>query len=166
MWLDYVGMVPGIAAALMGVTTLTYTHMPRWKKVLVAVLTVVAVGATGISQWWTLHEKNIEQARLAEILEQLGRFIGEGENLAALVQRAEPLPEAQLNDWANRTEKFLKTIGDAYVIRFRSNVGLATNLSPQGLDQAHVLYWHVIRTRLIRLNEFAAEFSGQVAARS
>jgi len=34
MWQDYVGIVPGVAAAIMGIVTMATQEMRRWQKVL------------------------------------------------------------------------------------------------------------------------------------
>jgi len=164
MWQDYVGIIPGVAAAVLGVVTFSARHVPVWKKFVITALTLVAIGATGFSQWWTLHQRKIEQDRRSQIEERLGEFIGEGEKWMAIVssQPGSPVPENEINDWANRTESFLKKLGNSYVIRFRSTAGLNTSLSLTGADKTHNAYWLGLRARITRLNAFASEFAGQI----
>jgi hypothetical protein len=53
MWQDYVGIVPGVAAAIMGIVTMATQEMRRWQKATIALLAVIAIGATAFAQWWT-----------------------------------------------------------------------------------------------------------------
>jgi hypothetical protein len=163
MWQDYIGILPGIAAVIMGGLTLQTKGMPVWKKQLLALLTVIAIGGTGFGGWWTLHERHIQEARQTEIRETLGKFIDEGQGLAnaILTSPAVPLEKDKITDWTNRAANFLQTLGPSYVVRFMSNAGLESALSMNGLDQEHQGWWNSIRIRLTRLHEFSAEFSGQ-----
>ena len=159
MWLDYSGIVPGVAAALMGVVTLVSKNMPRWQKGIIIVLTVVAIGGTGVSQWWTLHQRAQEQTERKITHDKLAKFIEEGEKLMNLVTSENvPLPAEEVKGWSNRTEQFLGTLGTSYVTRFRSDAGL-TGPVLIGADEDHRRYWAGIRTRVIILNEFSAEFA-------
>jgi len=164
MWQDYIGIIPGVAAAILGVVTLMTRDMPRWQIAIVIALTVIAVGSMSLSQWWILHKKAAEQAKRTEIEERFGQFIGQGESLITLLvsHLDQPVPETQLNEWATKTETFLQTLGVSYVTRFRSGTGLNTSLSLNGADAAHNSYWLGMRSRLIRLHAFASEFAGQI----
>jgi len=53
MWQDYIGILPAIAVAAMGIVTLAAREMPRWKRNLAIVLTIVAIGAISFNQWRT-----------------------------------------------------------------------------------------------------------------
>jgi hypothetical protein len=163
MWEDYVGIVPGIAAAIMGIVTLASQKMRRWKKLVVIGLTAIAIGATGFTQWWTLHEKSVQETHRTEILEQLGTFIASGQALMAEISNKsdDPVPRERASDWAKKTEDFLQTLGNSYVVRFRSDAGLTSVLLGRG-DVEHNNWWVGVRVRVIRLHEFSAEFSGQV----
>jgi hypothetical protein len=65
----------------MGWLTLQTKEMPHWKKRLLVPLTAVAIGGTGFSGWWTLHERHAQEARQTETRETLGVFIDEGQRL-------------------------------------------------------------------------------------
>ena len=163
MWQDYVGIAPGVAAAIMGAVTLKSKDLSRWKRRLVYLLTIIAIGGTGFSGWWTIHEKRTHDARQTEILESLGKFIDEGQRLQTglVASPATPVQEAAIADWMQRTANYLNGMGTSYVIRFMSNAGLETALRPSGLDQSHINYWDALRMRLVRLHGFSAEISGQ-----
>src|SRR5262249_7009901 len=98
----------------------------RWKRRLVYLLTIIAIGGTGFSGWWTLHEKRTHEARQTEILESLGKFIDEGQRLQTglVASPATPVQEAVIADWMQRTANYLNGMGTSYVIRFMSNAGL------------------------------------------
>jgi len=165
MWQDYVGIVPGVAALAMGVVTLATKAMPTWKNVVIVALTVIAIGATGFSQWWTLHEKGIQEAQKREILGKLGDFIAEGQNLMEYISANsdKPIPKDRALAWSKQTEDFLRTLGNSYVVRFDSTAGLTSVGLGHG-DIEHGNWWLVTRAGVIRLHEFSAEFSGQVPA--
>ena len=147
----------------MGGMTLQTKGFSVLKKWLLVGLTLIAIGGTGFSGWWTLHESHVREARQNEIRETLGKFINEGQGLANAILRspAAPLETGKIDDWANRAANFLQTLGPSYVVRFMSNAGLESALSMNGLDQEHQTWWNGITRRLTRLHEFSAEFSGQ-----
>ena len=81
MWQDYVGIVPGIAAAAMGIVTMATQEMRRWQKMTIVALTIIAIGATGFSRDWILHEKSVQEAQRTATLETFGSLIADGETL-------------------------------------------------------------------------------------
>jgi hypothetical protein len=168
MWPDYIGVVPGIAAAVMGYVTLKSQDMPRWKKRLVFCLMVLAIGATAFTQWWTLHVKQRQDARRTEIVETLGSLIAEGQFIQYSIAATPngPIPLDEMDNWLKKTQAFLSTLGQSYVARFGSGAGLETSLSPGGLDDTRVKLWRGFRVYLTRLHEFSSEFAGQVPRRS
>jgi hypothetical protein len=162
MWQDYIGIVPGIAAAVMGIVTLARQKMPHWQKWLIVCLTVVAIGATGFTQWWALHQKTVEQAERTAILETLGNLIDEGNALIPKILNSsdKSVPVFEVNDWRDKSENFLKTLGKSYVIRFRSDAGI--NSVRYNVTDEQNNWLEFIRTRLIRLHEFSSEYAGQI----
>jgi len=166
MWQDYAGIVPGVAAAVMGIVTMATQEMRRWQKVMIVTLTMIAIGATGFGQWWSLHVRKAEAARRTAITETLGSLIDEGQKLQNEIVSSptEPLKKDKITDWMQRTANFLRTLGYSFVVRFMSDAGLETNLAPDRLSRGSEqnLYWHSLRNRLSRLHEFSAEYSGQV----
>jgi hypothetical protein len=164
MWQDYIGIIPGIAAAIMGGLTLQTKEMPIWKRRLLALLTVIAIGGTGISGWWTLHERQVQEAQQTQTGETLGKFIDEGQDLAnaILASPTAPVQTAKITDWMQRSENFLQTLGTSYVVRFKSDAGLETSLKPNGdMGWQTLAQWHSVRMRVTRLHQFSAEFAGQ-----
>ena len=164
--MDYVGLIPGAAAAAMALLTMGLTGMPAYKRALIIVLTIIAVGATGVAQWWNLHMKEVEAARRTEILETIGKFIDEGQKLddALKSSSAKSFQAKKITDWMQQTTDFLNPLGHSYVVRFLSDAGLETSLSPSGMapSSERANYWRSMRNRLTRLHEFSAEYSGQL----
>jgi hypothetical protein len=161
MWI--LAIVPAVAAAIIGLVTWLSPEIPRWKRLVVIPLTIVTIGAVSLNQWWDQHEKNAREARRTEILETLGTFIDSGESLMAeiAVKSDNPVPIFKVNDWTNRAEGFLGKLGKSYVVRFKSRAGIMdVSWSNVNAEQNNWLGW--IRSRLIRLHEFSAEYSGQI----
>ncbi len=162
MWQDYIGIIPGIAAVAMGVVTMATAPLTRWQKLLIVTFSVIAIGATGLSQWWIIHEKKAEAERRSEILEHLGSFIADGQTLMSVIYSAptEAVPTKRVAAWETETTSFLSTLGNSYVVRFNSDAGLPyVNLI--GADDEHSNLWLAVRNHVIRLNEFSSEFSGK-----
>jgi hypothetical protein len=161
MWQDYVGIVPGIAAAAMGIVTMATQEMRRWQKITIVALTIIAVGATGFSQWWVLHEKGLQEAQRRETLEMLGSLIGQGQSLMNGIVAApgKPLPLFGIQNWLTKSQTFLKTLGNSFVTRFNSPAGLGSYTWPNESEQANNIL-NVLQQHVIRLHEFSAEVSG------
>jgi hypothetical protein len=164
MLLDYAGIIPGAAAALMGLITLTAKDMARWKKACLVVLTLIAIGGTGVSQWWTLHERAQEQTEREGIRNHLGELEGEGERLIKqCLDNSAPLPEAAAHEWTDQVESFLsQKLGPSYVTRFRSDAGVTAHGIPSGgvLNDRLGLWWWLY-ARVARLDQFASELAGR-----
>jgi hypothetical protein len=159
-WQDYIAIIPGAAAVIMGAVAFGARELPAWKRITAIVLTAIAIGATGYSSYWVQQQKNIADARRTAIIETLGKLIGEGQNLMNGLSGSPPppLPTREYTEWLQRTNKFLRTVGPSFAIRFMSDAGLQTNFSPSNMDQIHAAYWDALRMRLTRLHEFSAEF--------
>jgi hypothetical protein len=158
MWQDYMGIVPGVAAAVMGIITMATQKMPRWQKLGILGLTVVAIGATGFSQWWTLHEKRAQEAQRTATLEMFGSLIGDGEKLmnAITSNPDKPVPLFEINDWTQKSENYLGTLGNSYVARFRSPAGLGSYSWNKMNDERNGWLNHIQR-RVVRLHEFSRQ---------
>src|ERR1700720_174695 len=99
MFLDYVSIVPGAAAAVMSLILMT-EKISKWKKRAVIALTAIAISATGVTNWWTLREKQQEQAERSAIREQLGEFQERGMTLIQkTLDKNGPLPISEADQW-------------------------------------------------------------------
>jgi hypothetical protein len=160
MWQDYIGLIPGIAAAIMAALTLQTKEMPRWKKCFVAILTLIAVGGTGFSGWWTLHQKQVQEVRQTEIRDTLGNLMAEGLSLIApgCADPANTTPPVEaVNAWRDRVVAYLGGwLGRSYVQRL-NNIppGFTTNVH---CDNGH--YSGVVRT-VVETNTHLEQFSQQ-----
>jgi hypothetical protein len=160
MWL--IAVIPAIAAAVIGVVTGLSPEIARWKRITVIVLTALTIAAVVGNQWWEHRERVAEEAKRTAVLETLGSLIDDGQNLTneILSNVDQPVPEQKINEWANKTEAFLQTLGNSYVVRFRSDAGIMS-VTFSKADTVHNNWLVGIRSRLIRLHEFSSEFSGQ-----
>jgi hypothetical protein len=166
MWQDYVGLVPGVAAAVMGLITLATQKMRRWQKITIFILTIVAIGASGFSAWLSLHEKAAEASRRTAILERFGALIGDGQSIMNEINidpnklPQPPVPIDRATKWINDARTYVQTLGPYYVARLDSNAGIQDTVV--GPDPERNKWWISVRDRVIRLHEFSSEFAGQV----
>src|ERR1700733_16039185 len=127
MWQDYVGLVPGVAAAVMGLITLATQKMRRWQKITIFILTIVAIGASGFSAWWSLHEKAAEASRRTAILERFGALIGDGQSIMNEINidpnklPQPPVPIDRATKWINYPISKTQSMCTSYVARLVSN---------------------------------------------
>jgi hypothetical protein len=61
----------GVATAVMGIVNMATQRMRRWQKLMIVALTIIAIGATGFAQWWTLHDRKVEEVRRERHVEGL-----------------------------------------------------------------------------------------------
>lgn len=80
------------------------------------------------------------------------------------MRRSVPIPLFDINDWSQKSELFLQGLGKSYVVRFNSGAGLGSfTWNDMSVEQNNWL--NAIQKHLVRLNEFSAEFSGQIPKR-
>jgi len=161
MLLDYVGIIPGAAALAIGLVTLVSKDTPKWNKIIVAILTVVAIGATGASQWWTNTKSAEERAEKTAIREQLGEFENQGNRLIAITLNNDlPLPQEDADKWGKEIQTFLATkLGRSYVIRFYNDSGIPLQGTPLGIQMNRMGLLQWLHYRIARLDQFASEVS-------
>jgi hypothetical protein len=100
MLLDYVSLIPGFAAALMGLVLMA-EKLPRWKRTAIIILTVIAMGASGTAQWWTSYQKQHEQSQRLAAREKLGKFQEVGLDLQRRTSDPSiPPPSIEADQWA------------------------------------------------------------------
>jgi len=106
-----------------------------------------------------VNAESERSARLSIRL-KLAEFINEGTELRRrCANESEPPPVAEADQWAERTEAFLRSsLDESYVARFGNAAGLpmvGTAIS----SIPHRTLWFGIHVRLARLNEFLEELS-------
>jgi hypothetical protein len=123
------------------------------------VLGCLAASATIYGQGLVLEKQEKDAANRAEIRAKLGSFIVKADEfLATLADPNAPMPEVEVNAWANAVEAFLQpSFGPGYVERFRSGAGLSHGI-PDGMVAGERLsYWNGVYERSTRLQEFSRE---------
>jgi len=158
--LPYVDIVAAGAAVLLAVLGLTAKGLPPSRRVIMAVLTVIAVGGPGVSHWMSEHKTAAAAAERDRTREHLGFFIAQGEQLKTEIEAETDQSDVygRIDDWAKRTESFLNTLGPSFVVRFRSDAGM-DGLMLVGAHGRRGSYWKGLRNRLTRLNEFSDQFA-------
>jgi hypothetical protein len=156
MVLDYAGIVPGIAATVMGLLLMN-EKIPKWKRGVVILLTAIAISAMTLSQWWTNWQKEQEKEERTAIREQLGKFQERGEKLINItLDENSQLPIIEFNKWNNEVEEYLRNLSPSYVVRFRSSAGIP--MPPFFKYGASKLpLWSALTVRLARLDQFSSE---------
>jgi hypothetical protein len=163
MWRDYLGIVPSTAAIINGFIAVLVAQFYKERTVakVVLVLTagllgLAAIGTTIYSQRLAIIDKQTDFDRRRD---KLGAFIAQG---TALMERcsdnAQPLPQAEANQWAARVEALLNDkLDGSYVIRFRDSAGVPLGTTV-GLDVAHQELFGALRHRVFRLEQFSEQF--------
>ena len=102
------------------------------------------------------------QTDRADIRNRLTSLIEEGRRLLGQIRDASrDLPAAAADQWAQRTEVFLRDrLGDRYLVRFRKEVDemYGDDLS---VPPARLAYWRAVRNRIANLEAIVAEFPEQ-----
>jgi hypothetical protein len=147
-----------LIAAIAVITTISPPESPALRRawaIAVCILAVITVLGMAGAQYLASQEKRAAQELLAERRRTIGTLIAEGQ---ALMQECanQNVPTTAAQDWANRVEQFLTTLGPWYVNRFRSDAGIMPGINLAGPAERNGL-WRGISVRVIRLNEFAAE---------
>jgi len=84
---------------------------------------------------------------LTQLMEEAEQLLRKCEDMS------KPAPQAQVDDWKRRAEKFLETNLDrSFVLRFR--IALPYSSGTSGLDEAHGNLWREVYSRWMHLAEF------------
>jgi len=132
----------------------------RRARAAIITLGVLGIVAASINAYLTKAGTDAAQMERRAIRVKMAEFIKEG---LALTRRcaneSEPPPTEEADEWAARTESFLRTnLDESYVARFRSSSGLplwATSIN----SAPHRKLSTGIHVRLARLNQFLEELS-------
>ena len=164
MWRELFGFVGAAVAVINGVLALAIALLPVRRSVLklrlgvaAAVLGVAALGAM-LAARYTVHvqqERQLSDRRDAR--EKLEGFITDGRDLLVQIRDPQkPLPNRDADEWAQRTEIFLRErLGELAVVRFRKDV--SDLYGDAGVPAARLAYWRAVRNRLVNLETLTAE---------
>jgi hypothetical protein len=156
--------------------SLSYFPKLHWYVWIIGIL-VIALIATFEGGYKQVRELKVQLAARVNtrvILDTLGRFIGEGQELISLIYESQkpklenqpdppPIPENEANEWANRVETFLQEhFGEGYVHRFRSHAGLPLG-STRLFGGLPVRLESGIKTRIARLEQFSQEIAAKIS---
>jgi hypothetical protein len=164
MWRELFGFIGAAIAVINGVLALAVALLPVRRSVLklrlgvaAAVLGVTALGATLVARY-TIHvqqERQLSDRRDAR--DKLEGFIADGRALLAQIRDPQkPLPNRDADEWALRTETFLRErLGELAVVRFRKDV--SELYGEFGVPAVRLAYWRAVRNRLVNLEMITAE---------
>lgn len=167
MWRDYLGFMIAAFAVLNALIATLIARLPDRRsvyKLRLAVATMligaVAIGASIYAHRNFRQRIEHQQSDRMELRKRIENFALEGRGL--LDQIKEPqreLPARQADEWAQRTEIYLRTrLGERYVARFRRDVG-ALYGDDQTIAAARLGYWRAVRNRVANLDLIGAEFA-------
>jgi len=157
-------ILSGIATISLALIALFPQRPRKWLRAILIVLFVgcglLGVALSGVVQYQVRVQIATERLARRQIREQLAAFVQEGMELRRLcANEGVPPPIQQADEWAMRTEAFLRDkLDESYVARFRNSSGLP--LTANSISSIpHRNLWGAIYTRLARLNQFLEELS-------
>ena len=166
MWREYFEYAGTVLAVVNGLIAITIALIPMRRSVLklrlgavALVLGALAVGATFYSKYSAYVRVERQQSNRADVGARLETFIAEGRNLLGQIRDANrALPTTAADEWAHRTEIFLRDkLGERSIARFRKNAdelyGDAAVAAPR------MGYWRAVRNRIVNLELISAEFT-------
>jgi hypothetical protein len=165
MWREYLGFVGAAIAVVNGLIAIVVAMLPVRRSVAklrlgaaAVVLGVLAVGGTLVSLYSMRVQQERQLSDRREIRQRIDGFIQEGQTLLAQIgDSRRELPTRLADEWAQRTEIFLRgRLGELYVVRFRREVNEMYGDAP--IAAARIDYWRAVRDRLVNLEMMAAEF--------
>jgi hypothetical protein len=165
MWREYLGLVGAAIAVINGMIAIIVAMLPVRRSVAklrlgaaAVVLAVFAVGGTMVSFYYVRVQQDRQLSERREIRERIEGLIQDGQALLAQIgDSRRELPARQADEWAQRTEIFLRgRLGELYVVRFRKEV--SEMYGDAAVAAARLGYWRAVRNRLVNLEMMAAEF--------
>jgi hypothetical protein len=164
MWRELFGFVGAAVAVINGVLALAVALLPVRRSVLklrlgvaAAVLGMVAFGGVLVARYMVHVQQERQLSDRRDAREKLEGFIVDGRALLVQIRDPQkPLPNRDADEWAQRTEVFLRErLGELAVARFRRDVSELYGES--GVPAARLAYWRAVRNRLVNLETITAE---------
>ena len=164
MWREYLGFTGAVIAVVNGLLAIAIALMPMRRSVLklrlgaaAVVLGIAALGATLVARYTIYVAEERQQSDRREARERLETFLTEGRALLGQIRDAQkPLPSRAADEWAQRTEIFLRDrLGERSVARFRKDVNEL--YGDAGVPAPRLAYWRAVRNRVVNLEMLAAE---------
>ena len=169
MWREYFEYAGTLLAVVNGLIAIIIALMPMRRSVLklrlavaALVLGALAVGATFYSKYSAYVRVERQQSDRAEVSARLENLTSEGRNLLGQIRDANrALPTAAADEWAQRTEIFLRDrLGEPSIARFRKDAD-ALYGDATGVAASRMGYWRAVRNRIVNLELIGAEFTDQ-----
>lgn len=166
MWRDYLEYAGTALAVVNGLIAITVALLPMRRSVYklrlgaaALVLGALAVGATFYSKVHAYVQVERQQSDRADIRARLNGFIGQGRDLLSQIKDANrELPSAAADEWAQRTEIFLRDkVGEPSILRFRKDAD-ALYGDDANVAEPRMGYWRAVRNRVVNLETISAEF--------
>jgi membrane protein implicated in regulation of membrane protease activity len=151
MWI--VQVAPAVIVAIIALVTGLSPELPRWKKLLVIVLTAISIGAIVFSQWHASHLESTHQQTNAEATKAISALIDEGATIQqTFLDGDDPaLIRQQYEDWSAKTIGILNDkLGPSYATSFKSAPGVLQ--VPVNHNLIGGGYWSLIEGKKTLLN--------------
>jgi hypothetical protein len=164
MWRELLGFVGAAVAVINGVLAMAIALLPVRRSVLklrlgvaAAVLGVAVLGGMLAARYafYVQQERQLSDRRDAR--DKLEALIADGRALLVQIRDPQkPLPNRDADEWAQRTEIFLRErLGELAVARFRKDI--SDLYGEAGVPAARLAYWRAVRNRLVNLETITAE---------
>jgi len=163
MWRELFGFVGAAVAVINGVLALAVALLPARRSVLklrlgvvAAVLGVVTLGGVLVARYAGHVQQERQLSDRRDTREKLESFIADGRTLLEQIRDPQkPLPNRDADEWAQRTEIFLRDrLGEVAVARFRKDI--SDLYGESGVPAARLPYWRAVRNRLVNLETMTA----------
>jgi len=167
MWRQYFGFAGTLFAVINGLIAITIALLPVRRSVYklrlgaaALVLGALAVGAAFYAKHHAQVQVERQQSDRAEVSTRIENLITEGRNLLGQIRDANrALPTAAADEWAQRTEIFLRDrLGERSIARFRKDAD-ALYGDAAGVAAPRMGYWRAVRNRIVNLELIGAELT-------
>jgi len=149
------GVAAPVAALVFTIVAVALDKPTKNRRKIIVTIGIITTIVAGVNSWGIHARSEAATAERRAIRVDLAALANEGMALARrCTNESEPPPTEEANQWARRTEDFLRTrLDDSYVARFRSHSGLPP-MTTSIQSAPHRNLSVKLRVRLARLNQF------------
>lgn len=167
MWREYLVYIGAVLALINGLLATFIARLPDRRSVyrlrlgvLAVLIGVLAIGSTIYTQHTARVRTDRQAAERLELRKRIDNLALEGRGLLDQIKDPQrELPARSADEWAQRTEIFLRSrLGERYVLRFRKDVEALYGDDP-AVAAARLGYWRAVRNRVVNLDMIGAEIA-------